>query len=115
MTEPNCNQTTSATASWMNVEGESETILGLLATSNRRAGQNDHSDWAFRVNTATVDDLRSAVLALASPDRPRDARLASIAKRQAAEPGPLLAFRALAARPSSTSADIATGSDAAAR
>lgn len=69
---------------------------------------------ALAPNTATVDELRDALVALAAPSASRDALLASIAARQAAEPGPVLAFRALSARPSSTSADIAAGSDAAA-
>lgn len=70
---------------------------------------------ALAPNTASVAELRDALIALASPDPARDALLASIAERQAAEPGPVLAFRALSARPSSTSADIAAGPDAAAR
>jgi MGT family glycosyltransferase len=70
---------------------------------------------ALAPNTATVDELRSALLDLAAPSPARDELLASIAARQAAEPGPVLAFRALSARPSSTSADIATGSADAAR
>jgi MGT family glycosyltransferase len=70
---------------------------------------------ALAPNTATVDELRVALVALASPDAARDALLAEIAARQASEPGPLRAFRALAASPSSTSADIAAGSVDAAR
>jgi UDP:flavonoid glycosyltransferase YjiC (YdhE family) len=70
---------------------------------------------ALDPNAATVAELRSALLTLTAPDASRDALLAAIAARQAAEPGPVLAFRTLSARPSSTSADIAAGSDAAAR
>jgi len=70
---------------------------------------------ALAPNTATVAELRAALLELAAPSPQRDALLAGIAARQAAEPGPVLAFRALAASPSSTSADIAAGSSDAAR
>jgi UDP:flavonoid glycosyltransferase YjiC (YdhE family) len=70
---------------------------------------------ALAPNTATVEELQAAVLTLASASPDRDARLAAIAARQTAEPGPVLAFRALAARPSSTSAAMAAGSSDAAR
>lgn len=70
---------------------------------------------ALDPNAATVDELVAAIRSLRAPDPERDGLLAEIAARQAAEPGPLRAFRALAARPLSTSADIADGSDAATR
>ncbi|MEV1128287.1 glycosyltransferase [Agromyces sp. NPDC049794] len=70
---------------------------------------------ALDPNAASVDDLASAIGQVLGLDAETRAGLDAMAARQAATPGPELAFAALRARPSATSSAIAAASPAASR